>query len=348
MRGAGFHCHIEYCTSRWRAGAGVIGETNTNGRFEQKLIPCDHVYEWKLKYEPNLQQRQGHLTFSLGDDKVTCEITQEHFAEGATFTHFGLLPVMKSWDDAGEAWLDDVTIESQHFDFTNDPKWDALGNHAKYETTNTRPRFNFGWSPTHYAGGVSAGEMGGLIFRGDCREAARLGAYGDRISTLNLDRPFFARGVVSMVRGVSDSTASIGFYNSVSSLRVNPAQDQSIPMDYVGINIEGPSSEGFFFYPVYRAHGATAKALNPGSGHAARIYPDGMTHHWSLNYEPAGGANGQGQITVKLDQQSCTLDLETSARTLGGSFDRFGICTPWNAGNSVTAYFDDLEYTSEQ
>ena len=33
-------------------------------------------------------------------------------------------------------------------------------------------------------------------------------------------------------------------------------------------------------------------------------------------------------------------------KAIGASFDRFGICTPWIDGNSVTVFFDDIEYTS--
>jgi hypothetical protein len=118
-------------------------------------------------------------------------------------------------------------------------------------------------------------------------------------------------------------------------------------MDYLGINIEGPSSEGFFFYPVYRVHGDLAKAGEPRTIQAPHIYPDGKSHDWALTYDPAG-AGGNGQVRVTLDTTSCTLDLESAAKPIGASFDRFGICTPWIDGNSVTAYFDDLQYTCAQ
>jgi hypothetical protein len=114
-------------------------------------------------------------------------------------------------------------------------------------------------------------------------------------------------------------------------------------MDYLGLNIEGPSSEGFFIYPVYRVHGEAAKALGSDAGRAPRIYPDRQPHDWVLTYDPAA-ARGNGQITVGLDGQTCTLDLEAGAKETGAQFNRFGICTPWIDGNSVTAYFDDLQY----
>jgi hypothetical protein len=344
-RGEGFHCHLEYCTSRWRAGAGLIGESVPGGRITAKMLPCDRVYDWRLAYEPDQSAGTGSLTLTLSNQSAHCTVTQEHRADGATFTHFGLLPVLKSWDNAGQVWIADLTVNGKRFDFTQEPGWEGVGNRQTYETKNTRPHFDFGWSPTHWADGKAAGELGGLIFRGDCRDPNRLAAYGDRLSPLNLDNPLFARGKVCMIRGVSDSTASIGFYHSQWSLRTNSAQDQAVPMDYLGINIEGPSSEGFFFYPVYRAHRNAAKTQIASPGPRLRISPDRSSHDWTLYYDP-GGATGRGRITVSLDGQTCTLDLEAADRAAGASFDRFGLCTPWIDGNSVTVFFDDLHYTA--
>ena len=343
-RGDGFHCHVEYCTSRWRCEAGVIGAIVRGQRIEAAEIPGGQVYEWQLAYDPKGAEGSGLLTFTLDGKTATCPILKEHRADGATFTYFGLLPIPKTWDGAGEVWIDEVTINGRRFDFSEDPKWNERDNRRTYETNDTRPRFDFGWSRTHWAGGKAAGELGGLIFRGDCRDPRRLAAYGARLSTLTLNTPLYARGKVSMIRGVTDSTASIGFYHSTWSLHSSLAQDQSIPMDYIGINIEGPSSEGFFFYPVYRVHGRVAGSLGGRSGKAPRIYPDRKVHDWLLEYNPAG-AGGRGQITVGLDGQTCTLDLEPGAKAIGALFNRFGICTPWIDGNSVTVFFDDIEYT---
>ncbi len=343
-RGDGFHCHIEYGSSRWRCEAGVIGAVVRGQRIEAQELPGERVYSWQLRYDPNGAGGCGLLAFTLDGRTATCTLLTEHRADGAMFTHFGLLPIPKTWDSPGQAWIDDVTINGTRFDFGQDPGWDGFHNRRTYETRDTRPRFDFGWSPTNWAGGKAAGELGGLIFRGDCREPQRLAAYGARIAALNLGNSLCARGKVSMMRGISDSTASIGFYHSTWSLHANPRQDQSIPMDYLGINIEGPSSEGFFFYPVYRVHGDVAGTLSGRSGKAPRICPDRAVHDWTLRYDPEG-AGGRGRITVSLDEQTCTLDLEENARGIGASFDRFGICTPWIDGNSVTVFFDDIQYT---
>ena len=44
--------------------------------------------------------------------------------------------------------------------FDRDPGWEGVGNRREYETANVRPRFDFGYSPTGYAGGRAAGEAG--------------------------------------------------------------------------------------------------------------------------------------------------------------------------------------------
>lgn len=119
-------------------------------------------------------------------------------------------------------WRAGAALREENFD--HEPAtWEGINNRNPHFAPRTVTQ-DFGWSPTHWAGGQAAGELGGLIFRGDCREPHRLAAYDDRIATL-------------------------------------------------------------------------------------------------------------------------TLDLKPGARAIGASFDRFGICTPWIDGNSVTVYFDDLQYT---
>src|SRR3989442_12135287 len=93
-----------------------------------------------------------------------------HKADGAIFNRFGILNVMKSADDPGQIWLDNVTINGEPHSFNSDPGWDELNNRNTYISANVRPRFDFGYSPgSNFAGGQSAGEIGGQTFRGDSR-----------------------------------------------------------------------------------------------------------------------------------------------------------------------------------
>jgi hypothetical protein len=268
-----------------------------------------------------------------------------HKADGATFNRFGILDVMKSGDAGGEIWMDDVTINGVSDDFAVDPAWQGQGNHAEYVSSIVRPRFDFGFSPTRYAGGRANGELGGLIFRGDCRYSARMACYGDRLEKLTLAKPLRASGRVCLRRGVTDSTVLIGFYHSRDSMAMNPSQSSGLPASFLGIAVEGPSREGFYFAPAYR--GRDAGHFGTRGNEPPHIYPDGVPHDWTLVYSPAGRAGG-GRTNVTLDGKAMQLDLDEKTTEAGPNFDRFGIVTTWVDGNSQTIYFDDLTYTCSQ
>ena len=207
-----------------------------------------------------------------------------------------------------------------------------------------RPRFDFGFSLTQYAGGKHTGELGGLVFRGDCRFPDRMAYYADRLGALSLEKPLRASGKVCLTRGVTDSSVLIGFFHSKDSMIVNPSQASGTPMSFLGISTDGPSREGFYFAPLYRVHG---DAQGYASGQRPRIYPDSKAHDWTLEYSPTA-ADGRGQILVTLDQQSVKLVLGEGHKLLGARFDRFGLITTWIDGNGQTIYFDDLTYTCKQ
>lgn len=346
QRGELFHCHLEYCTSQWRAGAGIIGQYDkVRDRMNAKEMPAGQVYRWSLEYFPGGQEDPGRITATLGTNTASRELSSGHKSDGAQFNYFGLVNVLKQYDGAGRLWLKDVVINGQREIMSTDPMWEGSGNRRTYESLNVRPRFDFGFSSTQFAGGKGSGELGGLFFRGDCRYAERLAAYGDRLNLLTLERPLRASGKVSLRRGVSDSTTLIGFYHSEESLAINSSQQFSTPKNFLGAAIEGPSGEGFYFYPVYRGHDG-----DPSSGMGTRpprIYPDGASHDWTLAYDP-GRPGTMGKLTITLDGQSTSRDLPVSVGKRGTILDRFGLVTPWIDGNGQHVYFDDLSYTASQ
>ena len=146
--------------------------------------------------------------------------------------HFLLLPV-----SVVVAFNLVCLAEERHENFDQDPAWEGHNNRASvpepqgvrqdfgyskiYMTEHVRPRFDFGFSPTRFAGGERAGELGGVIFRGDCRYSDRLAYYGDRLETVALDKPLRAAGKVALRRGVSDSTVLLGFFHSEDSIAVS-------------------------------------------------------------------------------------------------------------------------------
>jgi hypothetical protein len=346
-RGDVFYAWLEYATARWRAGGddprGFPTERDSvTGRQQLKGFPAKGSYRWTLRYEPDGNDGAGVITATIGNETAVCNLAQGHKADGATFDHFGLLTVMKSADTGGELWLDDISINGDNEDFSVDPGWDGFQNRRTYETRNVRPWFDFGFSPTQYAGGAGRGELGGLIFRGDCRYPHKIAYYGDRIDMLNMEKSLRASGKVCLRRGVTDSTVLIGFFHSEASTTVNPSQDNGLPKNFLGVAIEGPSREGFYFAPAYRlaGHGHGYATKNP-----PHIYPDGKPHDWTLEYDPTTGA-GEGRIAVTLDKESVRLSVPRDQP--GTQFDRFGIVTTWIDGNAEQVYFDDLTYTHKQ
>jgi hypothetical protein len=342
-RGTYFYAYLDYGTALWRAGGGSFGG--------EAAIPSGATdYPFSLNYDPNGAGGQGTVTATLGSYNAVMTLDSGHKLDGATFNRFGILNVMKSADDPGQIWLDNLTISGETHSFDTDPNWDQVNNRNTYNSTNVRPRFDFGFSPTtNYAGGQGAGELGGQSFRGDSREefnGSRMAYYGDRLNeTLSLDQPLHAEGKVAFRRGVSDSTTLIGFFHSEGSTRSNNSQNSATPENFVGAAIEGPSAEGFYFYPTYGVDQEGVRA-NGGRGTPTPpyIYPNGQTHSWTLDYAPNGNG-GTGSIIVTLDGQAVTLALDAGHKQIGGQFNRFGIITTHIDGSGQTVYFDDLTYT---
>jgi hypothetical protein len=349
-RGDIFYAWVEYATKRWRAGAdnprGFPTERDPqSGRQRFKgYASKGQVHRWSLTYDPDGNNGRGIVTATIDGDTAICHLDDGHKADGAEFNRFGLLNVMKSADGGGELWLDNLIINGEREDFSKDPNWEGFQNRRTYLTEIIRPQFDFGFSPTHFAGGKSKGELGGVIFRGDCRYPERMASYADRLEELTLEKPLRVSGKVSLKRGVSDSGVLIGFFNSKDSMAVTQSQAAGLPESFLGVSTDGPSREGIVFAPVYRLKGdfrGSAKEPWP------RIEPDGQPHDWSLEYSPEGAA-GRGRITVTLDKQTISLDLTEGHRKSGSRFDRFGLITTWIDGNSQTIYFDDLTYTFRQ
>lgn len=350
-RGEKFFAYVEYATSRWRAGGdepqSFARELDRESKKEtlRGFNARRARHTWSLAYDPRGNGGTGTITATVDNEKAVCNLAPGHKADGAKFNRFGILVVMKSADSPGELWLDDITVNGKRESFDADPNWQALGNRRIYATMNVRPKFDFGFSPTNFAGGKNPGELGGLVFRGDCRYADRMACYGDRVGPLTLDRPLRASGTIALHRGVSDSTTLFGFYHHERSMAVNPSQESGWPEGFLGFAVEGPSREGFLVYPAYRTRGD-----RQGSGtrdDRPHILPDGSTHHWSLVYDPAQN-DGHGRITLEFDGRTTALDLRPGDRATAPSFDRFGLVTTWIDGNAETIYFDDLHYTASQ
>ncbi len=342
-RGNCFYAFPGYLTGLWRAGEDVFGtlDPSTGKKIPHEFSVGGAVHHWSMKYDPNGNDGGGTITATMDDQTMVVHLDPGHKADGATFNRFGLMPVMKTNDDAGQFWFDDITINGAKEDFSTDPGWEGFQNRRTYEDCLIRPRFNFGYSPTNHAG-KKAGEMGGITFRGDWKYPEKLAYYGDRLEELSLDGPLKISGRICFVRGITDAGTLIGFFHAKHSFE-NGTDSCGIPQDFLGMQIDGPSAEGFFTLPACRNHGTEYRLAARGP----RIYPDGTAHDWTMEYSPSA-AGGNGQITVSLDGKSVSLDLSPEVRKGGGHFNRFGIITTQVDGNYHFIYFDDLDYTCRQ
>ena len=348
-RGDVFYAFVEYTTSRWRAGGdnpggfGQVRDTATGRSRLKGFASGAKAHWWSLRYDPGGNGGTGSIAVTLDDETAICHLDPGHKADGATFNRFGLLNVLKSADTGGEVWLDEVTVNGQRESFDHDPSWEEFQNRRTYVTEIVRPRFDFGYGSTRHAGGQAPGEVGGLVFRGDGRYTNLMAFYGDRLEALTLAKPLKASGKVSLRRAVSDSDVLIGFFHSEHSLDSGGSDAIGTPRDFLGVAIGGPSREGFFFAPAYRLHNTAMKTSERGP----YIYPNGVSHDWTLHYSPAAG-DRDGSITVTLDCERASLALPREHQAICAHFNRFGLITTQTDGNGQHIYFDDLTYTWTQ
>ena len=349
-RGDVFYAYVEYATAKWRAGGDDPQPFSTTGDVSDgPRRPIEFArnapHHWTLQYDPSGHDGNGVVTATIDGIPAVCHLAPGHRTDGAKFNRFGLQTVMKQVDTGGEVWIDDLTINGVKEGFDEEPAWDSQNNRRQYQTTNVRPRFDFGYCRSQYAAGESAGEIGGLVFRGDCRDESRMAYYGDPVGSLNLERPLRASGRISLRRGVSDSTTLFGFFHSTKSMEVSDSQSSGFPNNFLGIVVEGPSRHGFFVYPAYRV-GLEEIGWADGIDRP-HIYPNKEAHDWKFDYDPDGGA-GRGTITFSLDDRSVRLVLADGHRATSAEFNRFGFVTTWIDGNGQHVYFDDLTYTWKQ
>jgi hypothetical protein len=180
------------------------------------------------------------------------------------------------------------------------------------------------------------------MFRGDGRYPEKMAYYADRVGPLTPTAPIRASGKVTLRRGVSDSTTLLGFFDSEASMVINDSQAHGFPDHFLGLAIEGPSSEGFFVYPVFRTRNEGVEGSRTPMPN--RILPNGASHSWTLEFRP-DAAEGRGELTLTLDKNVVRMPLPDGLRAMGARYDRFGLVTTRIDGNAQQVYFDDLTYT---
>ena len=333
--GGKYWVFFEYGTADWMTGGKGCFEGEAYQRTRTRPFAADGTpHHWTLVYDPDANGGAGLITFTLDAKEYQLPLAPGHKERGAAFDRFGIFN-QQTTGGAMDVYFDDVEVDGRLFDFEVDPRWEGMGNDAEYEDNVLRPLHDFGFSPTHFAGGKAAGELGGLVWRDE-----RPAYYADEVGPLTLDDPLSASGKLAFTAAGSDSGVYLGWFNSKAKRAKDVVKQDHDVGSFLAVMVEGPSRVGHYFRPAYR--NADANGSVPDEGPIIR--PDGKVHDWAIRYDPAG-AGGNGRITVTYDGKEQALDLRLGDKARGATFDRFGLFNHQSGGNYVYLYVDDLRYT---
>lgn len=323
---------FEYGTRSLFAGGKGCFEGAAYQKTPTKPFPADGTpHRWTLTYDPAANKGDGEITFTLDGQAYTLPLAPGHKADGAAFDRFGLWNHQTSGKGIDVAFTD-LTLDGAKLDLAADPKWEGNHNDGEYVNRVIRPRHDFGYSPTKFAGGAEPGEVGGVVWR-DVKPAY----YAAKVGPLTLDDKLEASGRLAVRAAASDSGATFGFFNA-DSLTTSDK-----PANRLALMIEGPSRIGHYFRPDV----ATADGRRATKKDGPRLQPGDATHTWSLAYDPSG-ANGNGRVTFRLDDTEQTFDLPPGYRKAGATFDHFGLFLREPAdGHYVELYLAELKFTTK-
>ena len=298
-----------------------------------RIMPDGKRHTWKFNYDPNGNDGNGTVQFSIdGGPAFRMGIRDNHRVTGATFNRFGIFNEQLPGYQI-TAFFDDVTINGEPQDFSQDPGWEGVGNQVEFIDDAQYGGNDFGYSPTNFAGGEKSGEVGGRIWQVHADQPHLKGFVGGDTGRLTLDDKLVARGKISFPMFGTDAGMQFGWFN---------AAEQGWPTtNFVGAYLDSYSNVGRFISPQY---GAASE--NGGTGPCQILFvPDGRVYDYELVYDPEA-AEGNGAVTLTLGGETQTLELKPGTRKEGAIMNRFGLFNvQGNNGKYSEVYMDDIEYT---
>ena len=313
------------------------------GKYRPTPIHNDGTrYHWTLDYDPDGAAGKGQFRVRVSSDlpvdkkeawdgkEFTVDLTSGFKERGTTFDRFGLMNAMKAGGTMGVHFTD-LRHDGVSEDLSKDPHWIESGSRSKYEDHDEGGAHDFGYSPsTHFAGGATAGEVGGSLWRG-----GDYAFYADRVGPLSLKDRLEARGKVVLEVGSPDSDMHLGWFSGKRRDKSPAAAG-----DFIGVHIGGPTRIGHYFQPVMATARGTVARVKTGP-----VLKPGKAYDFSIVYDPEGNDH-RGQIKVTLGGESVELPLKAGLKAEGATLDHFGLITDTQGGQVVKVYFDDLTYTA--
>ena len=335
--GGRYWIFYEYGTRHWLTGGGGCFEGDRYQTTKTRPFSADGTaHTWSLNYDPQGNNREGLITLLLDGKTYRQPLLPGHKEDGAEFNRFGIFN-LQTTGGALDAYFTDLVLDGAKVDLSNIEGWDAHGNKTQFEDRHLRPFHDFGWIPNNKAG-RKPGELGGVIWRDEAPAY-----YANQVGPFSLEHELIASGTISFNAAGSDSGAYLGWFDSRSKTNKISSDHEQPQKNFLAILIEGPSRIGHYF----RAHYQTATGEGQMKDGGPVIRPDGIVHQWSIHYLPQG-ANGTGEIEIRLDDKIETLALKPEHRKQGANFDRFGLFNLQVGGHFVDIAVDDLSYTAGQ
>lgn len=218
--------------------------------------------------------------------------------------------------------LDAAITRTENFDV--DPGWIVVGSGKNGN--------DFGYQTSSHAGGGSPGEAGGRFTRS---EFVRYYADTDIGGTMTLDQPFSASGKFACTDAFHPD---YGYPFGVGHFSTSG-------YGMVGINFTEVDTDDLH----WRA-GIVLDDFITGFGTTPLLVTENDRHTWAYDWNPTGGTTGTGLLTVNLDSDIYTIELNPTDRAKGATLDAFGfagIAAPNRSYSDWYAdmYIDDVTYS---
>jgi len=239
-------------------------------------------------------------------------------------------------------------LKSETFD--RDPGWEGHNNRIVPKNVPTVTQ-DFGYSANTHFAGKEAGEMGGQVWR-----STTPAFYAAKIPARTLNDKLSASGTFAITAPAGSAGVFFGWFDSTKP----PSGGR--PLGSLGLNINCEKAGGQLAVRLIagsnKACGTFITPFTPGPTHGwyTPLKKD-VRFSWTLSYDPAANnGNGRFQFTIRSHRdkheewegKTFSVDVPPEVRKDGATFDHFGLVNLGKGGNSMSIYFDDLEYDGKK
>jgi hypothetical protein len=136
-----------------RNSAGVFKEVGAfDGRYQDTRTPPirsdGKPHDFVIAYDPGVADSRGEITITMDGATWKAVLPPGFKSAGATLNRFGIMNAQYG-GDALECYFDDIRVNGESFDFTQDPGWEGLENKVSFTKLEESPYHDLRWSKTN-------------------------------------------------------------------------------------------------------------------------------------------------------------------------------------------------------